>query len=234
MAPRLVQITQEALRCLKPSNSSWLAHSWREAKLAMSPPPMELGRKKSSAESKPSMLDWPRADPSQMSSKRSIDSWRNETHHPRRRRARVAESVAYYEAKEAELGRRFRNEVVAAVDRICRSPELPRLRAKGYRRFNLRVFPHYIATTSSGVTRSGSWRSPTATGGRNFGSHQCEDDIASALFAIMNIIRLSVVAALVVSACTGYLRMRNSEFGLRNGKPNQSFTSGIVTLRAPG
>jgi plasmid stabilization system protein ParE len=56
-----------------------------------------------------------------------------------------AESVAYYEAKEPGLGRRFRNEVVAVVDRIHRSPELPRLRPKGYRRSNLRVFPHYIA-----------------------------------------------------------------------------------------
>ena len=56
-----------------------------------------------------------------------------------------AQSVAYYESKERGLGTRFRNEVVAAVDRIRRSPELPRLRPKGYRRSNLRVFPHYIA-----------------------------------------------------------------------------------------
>jgi plasmid stabilization system protein ParE len=39
-----------------------------------------------------------------------------------------AESVAYYEPKEPGLGRRFRDEVVAAVDRIRRNPELPRLR----------------------------------------------------------------------------------------------------------
>ena len=38
-----------------------------------------------------------------------------------------AESVAYYEPKEPGLGRRFRDEVVAAVDRIRRNPELPRL-----------------------------------------------------------------------------------------------------------
>ena len=56
-----------------------------------------------------------------------------------------AESVTYYESKEPGLGRRFRDEVVAAVDRIRRSPGLLRLRPKGYRRANLRVFPHYIA-----------------------------------------------------------------------------------------
>ena len=51
------------------------------------------------------------------------------------------ESVAYYESKEPGLGQRFRNEVVEAVEKIARNPELPRLRAKGYRRYNLRVFP---------------------------------------------------------------------------------------------
>ena len=56
-----------------------------------------------------------------------------------------AESAAYYEAQEPGLGSRFRDEVVAAIDRIMRTPELPRLRAKEYRRVNLRVFPHYIA-----------------------------------------------------------------------------------------
>ncbi len=47
-----------------------------------------------------------------------------------------AESVAYYEAKEAGLGWRFRTEVVEAVGWIERNAELPRLRAKGYRRRN--------------------------------------------------------------------------------------------------
>ncbi len=41
-----------------------------------------------------------------------------------------AESVAYYEAKEAGLGWRFRTEVVEAVGWIERNAELPRLRAK--------------------------------------------------------------------------------------------------------
>jgi toxin ParE1/3/4 len=56
-----------------------------------------------------------------------------------------AESASYYEAKVPGLGLRFRNEVAAAVNWIQRNPELPRLRPKGYRRVNLRVFPHYVA-----------------------------------------------------------------------------------------
>jgi plasmid stabilization system protein ParE len=62
------------------------------------------------------------------------------------------ESVAYYESKEPGLGQRFRNEVVGAVNRITARPELPRLRAKGYRRYNLCVFPHYIAFVRRGDT----------------------------------------------------------------------------------
>ena len=56
-----------------------------------------------------------------------------------------AESIAYYESKEPGLGWRFRNEVAEVVKRILRHPELARLRPKGYRRVNLRAFPHYIA-----------------------------------------------------------------------------------------
>ncbi len=55
------------------------------------------------------------------------------------------ESVRYYETKELGLGLGFRDQVVAAVDRIAQNPELPRLRPRGYRRVNLRIFPHYIA-----------------------------------------------------------------------------------------
>lgn len=56
-----------------------------------------------------------------------------------------AESVAYYEAKEAGLGGRFRTEVVDAVGWIERNPVILRLRSKGYRRRNLHAFPHYVA-----------------------------------------------------------------------------------------
>lgn len=55
------------------------------------------------------------------------------------------ESATYYESREPGLGLRFRDEVVAAIDLILQHPEMPRLRPKGYRRVNLRTFPHYIA-----------------------------------------------------------------------------------------
>lgn len=62
------------------------------------------------------------------------------------------QSVAYYESRESGLGSRFRDEVVAAVDWISRFPQAPRLRPKGYRRVNLRVFPHYVAYIVRGDT----------------------------------------------------------------------------------
>ena len=55
------------------------------------------------------------------------------------------ESVLYYESKEPGLGIRFRNEVEATVNWILQHPEIARLRPKGYRRVNLRSFPHYVA-----------------------------------------------------------------------------------------
>jgi len=42
-------------------------------------------------------------------------------------------SVAYYEDREPGLGLRFRDEVEAVVDWICRFPEVPRLRKRRYR-----------------------------------------------------------------------------------------------------
>ncbi|MGA3182626.1 MAG: type II toxin-antitoxin system RelE/ParE family toxin [Verrucomicrobiota bacterium] len=56
-----------------------------------------------------------------------------------------SQSAAYYESKEPGLGIRFRNEVAAVVDWILEHPEIPRLRRRGYRRVNLRVFSHYVA-----------------------------------------------------------------------------------------
>lgn len=54
-------------------------------------------------------------------------------------------SIAYYESKESGLGSRFRDEVVAILDLIVKNPTNPRLRPKGYRRVNLRTFPHFVA-----------------------------------------------------------------------------------------
>jgi plasmid stabilization system protein ParE len=57
----------------------------------------------------------------------------------------LAASAFYYESKQPGLGVRLRQEVAAVVDWIRHHSEVPRLRPKGYRRVNLRVFPHYIA-----------------------------------------------------------------------------------------
>jgi plasmid stabilization system protein ParE len=60
-----------------------------------------------------------------------------------------AESAAYYESKEAGLGWRFRTDAVGWIET---NPELPHLRPKGYRRRNLRAFPHYLAYIIRGET----------------------------------------------------------------------------------
>ncbi len=55
------------------------------------------------------------------------------------------DAVAHYEQKQAGLGRRFRDEVDQTVGWIAGNTGVPRLRPGGYRRVNLKVFPHYIA-----------------------------------------------------------------------------------------
>jgi plasmid stabilization system protein ParE len=55
------------------------------------------------------------------------------------------EAIAYYEDAGAGLGQRLKEEVRAAISWIQSNPELPRVRPRGYRRVNLRVFPYYIA-----------------------------------------------------------------------------------------
>jgi toxin ParE1/3/4 len=54
-------------------------------------------------------------------------------------------SIAYYEAIEAGLGIRLKEEARAVIQWIKKNPEVPRLRANGYRRVNLKVFQHYVA-----------------------------------------------------------------------------------------
>ncbi len=78
------------------------------------------------------------------------------------------ESVIYYESKQAGLGGRFRDEVAAVVNQILRNPEFPRLRPKGYRRVNLRVFQHYVSHVIRGMS-SGLLPLLTRIGGLNFG-----------------------------------------------------------------
>ena len=55
------------------------------------------------------------------------------------------EAIAYNEDLEAGLGQRLKEEARATMLWIQNNPELPRLRPKGYRRVNLKVFPYYVA-----------------------------------------------------------------------------------------
>lgn len=55
------------------------------------------------------------------------------------------EAVAYYQEIEPGLGLRLKEEVRGAIQWIAKNPELPRLRPKGYRRINLKVFAYFIA-----------------------------------------------------------------------------------------
>ena len=57
----------------------------------------------------------------------------------------ITEAVAYYEEIEMGLGIRLKEEVRGVMKWISLNPELPRLRPKGYRRVNLKVFHYYIA-----------------------------------------------------------------------------------------
>ena len=63
-----------------------------------------------------------------------------------------SKSAAYYESRESGLGIRFREEVAAVANWILDHPAIPRLRPRGYRRVNLRVFSHYVAYVIRGET----------------------------------------------------------------------------------
>lgn len=68
-------------------------------------------------------------------------------------------AVEYYELQEEGLGVRLWEEVDRHIDWIARYPEIPPVRAGGYRRVNLRVFPYYILILSVG-SHLDSGRSP--------------------------------------------------------------------------
>lgn len=55
------------------------------------------------------------------------------------------EAIAYYEEIEAGLEIRLKEEVRDAIQWISNNAEIPRLRPKGYRRVNLKVFRYYVA-----------------------------------------------------------------------------------------
>ena len=54
------------------------------------------------------------------------------------------EAIGYYEEIEPGLGVRLKDEVRAVIQWIGDNPEVPKLRPKGYRRINLRVFRFYV------------------------------------------------------------------------------------------
>jgi plasmid stabilization system protein ParE len=62
------------------------------------------------------------------------------------------DAIEYYEERESGLGRRLRDEVDRFVRWVVQHPEVPRVRAGGYRRVNLKVFPYYIAYVVRGDT----------------------------------------------------------------------------------
>jgi toxin ParE1/3/4 len=59
-------------------------------------------------------------------------------------RLELRDAADYYERQQAGLGRRLWQETDEHISWISLHAEVPRLRPGGYRRVNLRVFPHYI------------------------------------------------------------------------------------------
>lgn len=57
----------------------------------------------------------------------------------------LQDAIIHYEKIDAVLSRRLKTEATRVLQYIRRHPEMPRLRPRGYRRVNLRVFPYYVA-----------------------------------------------------------------------------------------
>jgi plasmid stabilization system protein ParE len=62
------------------------------------------------------------------------------------------EIISYYQTQEAEVGRRFKVEVEQSSLWLSTHAEACQLRPRGYRRFNLRIFPYYIPYIVRGST----------------------------------------------------------------------------------
>lgn len=62
------------------------------------------------------------------------------------------DAAAHYEDKQPGLGQRFRDEVDRHIRWVALHAETPRLRPGGYRRVNLKIFPHYVAYVQIGET----------------------------------------------------------------------------------
>jgi plasmid stabilization system protein ParE len=57
---------------------------------------------------------------------------------------KLNQAIAHYEDIEPGLGVRLKEEVRAVIQWIKDNSEVPRLRSKGYRRVNLKVFRYYL------------------------------------------------------------------------------------------
>jgi hypothetical protein len=60
-------------------------------------------------------------------------------------RSELLYAVEYYDGELSGLGQRFWSEVDQHITWIAENSEVPLLRASGYRRVSLRVFPYYVA-----------------------------------------------------------------------------------------
>lgn len=54
------------------------------------------------------------------------------------------DAISYYESEQPGLGQRFKDELDRSLLWLAQRPGVCRLRAGGYRRMNLRIFPYYI------------------------------------------------------------------------------------------
>ncbi len=60
-------------------------------------------------------------------------------------RLELLDAVEHYERDQVGLGKRLWDEVDEHLVWIVQNPEVAKLRAGGYRRVNLRVFPYFVA-----------------------------------------------------------------------------------------
>jgi len=60
-------------------------------------------------------------------------------------RRELRDAADFYEKQQSGLGRRLWQEIDEHIAWIAEYGDVPRLRAGGYRRVNLRIFPYYIA-----------------------------------------------------------------------------------------
>jgi plasmid stabilization system protein ParE len=67
-------------------------------------------------------------------------------------RLELLAAVEHYEREQKGLGRRLWDELAEHLAWIARNPEVAKLRAGGYRRVNLRVFPYFVAYVNRGDT----------------------------------------------------------------------------------